>query len=148
MTRSTKTTAPTFFSSFLTFVCCAAALTATAPGPGDVFNAGNNCTIKWDVAEGDTQPWSTFSIDLMSGSNSNMSLVVNVANSLDGTDTTLSPFNWTCPEVDPYSATYFYQFTSGSDSTMKQWTTRFTVRSFSFFYAVGLISHPCVDRFA
>lgn len=45
----------------------------------------------------------------MSGSNDNKSTVTNVASGLDGTDTTLSPYNWTCPEVDPYSAIYFYQ---------------------------------------
>jgi hypothetical protein len=45
----------------------------------------------------------------MSGSNNNMSFVTNVASGLDGTDATLTPFNWTCPEVDPYSAIYFYQ---------------------------------------
>lgn len=47
--------------------------------------------------------------DLMSGSNDNMSLVTNVASGLDGADTSLSPYNWTCPEVDPYSTIYFYQ---------------------------------------
>lgn len=47
--------------------------------------------------------------DLMSGSNGNMSAVTTVASGLDGTNSTLSPYNWTCPEVDPYSAIYFYQ---------------------------------------
>lgn len=45
----------------------------------------------------------------MSGSNDNMSTVATVASGLDGTDSSLSPYNWTCPEVDPYSAIYFYQ---------------------------------------
>ena len=47
--------------------------------------------------------------DLMSGSNLNTSLVTNVANTLDGTNKSLTPYSWTCPEVDPYSAIYFYQ---------------------------------------
>lgn len=47
----------------------------------------------------------------MSGSNKNMSLVTNVVVGLDGTDDSLSPYSWTCPEVDPYSNIYFYQVT-------------------------------------
>ncbi|KAL1739549.1 hypothetical protein HDZ31DRAFT_68819, partial [Schizophyllum fasciatum] len=35
---------------------------------------------------------------------------------------------WTCPELEPYSAIYFYQFSAcGADS--KTWTTRFTITS-------------------
>ena len=45
----------------------------------------------------------------MSGSNNNMSFVANVASGLDGTDASNTPFNWTCPDVDPYSDIYFYQ---------------------------------------
>lgn len=98
-------------------------LTPTAPGPGQTFDAGSACTIQWDVDQSGT--WTNVTIgtciqslfyvllntflDLMSGSNTNMSYVTNVAYGLDGTDATLTPFNWTCPEVDPYSAIYFYQ---------------------------------------
>ncbi len=45
----------------------------------------------------------------MSGSNDNMTRVTTVASGLDGTDSSRSPYTWTCPEVDPYSAVYFYQ---------------------------------------
>ena len=62
----------------------------------------------------------------MSGSNSNMTLVTNVAEDLDGTDLSLSPFTWTCPDVDPYSTIYFYQFNT-ADKSNPTWTTRFTV---------------------
>ena len=48
----------------------------------------------------------------MSGSNSNMSLVTKVAEGLDGTNASLTPFSWTCPEVTPYSDIYFYQVSS------------------------------------
>ncbi len=51
----------------------------------------------------------------MSGSNENMTRVAEVASYLDGADKSLSPFNWTCPEVDPYSAIYFYQVCKHSD---------------------------------
>ena len=68
-------------------------------------------------------------LDLMSGSNSNMTLVANVAEDLDGTDSSLSPYTWTCPDVDPYSTIYFYQFTPAAtvDKSDTAWTTRFTV---------------------
>ncbi|TRM67778.1 hypothetical protein BD626DRAFT_479811 [Schizophyllum amplum] len=101
--------------------------TPTAPGPGDVFKAGENCTIKWDVDQ--TDSWKNVTIDLMSGSNNNMSYVANVVAGLDGTDTLVTPFNWTCPELDPYSAIYFYQFTNGEDAQDAKWTTRFTISS-------------------
>ncbi|KAJ3896020.1 hypothetical protein GG344DRAFT_37534 [Lentinula edodes] len=98
-------------------------ITPTAPGPGDQFNAGSPCTIQWQVGEN----WSNFTISLMSGSNTQMQLVAPVASGLDGSNAALSPFNWTCPEVNPYSAIYFYQFTNGNDTTNSKWTTRFTV---------------------
>ncbi|EPT03780.1 hypothetical protein FOMPIDRAFT_1115297, partial [Fomitopsis schrenkii] len=105
-----------------------AQVTPTAPGPHENFIAGSNCTIQWNA---DTSgAWTNMAIDLMSGSNDNKSTVTNVASGLDGTDTTLSPYNWTCPEVDPYSAIYFYQFTNGSSNgSDPQWTTRFTIAS-------------------
>lgn len=37
-------------------------------------------------------------------------------------------FQYPCPEVSPYSAIYFYQFTS-PHTTNKTWTTRFTIAS-------------------
>ncbi|GAW07125.1 hypothetical protein LENED_009095 [Lentinula edodes] len=100
-------------------------ITPTAPGPGDQFNAGSPCTIQWQVGEN----WSNFTISLMSGSNTQMQLVAPVASGLDGSNAALSPFNWTCPEVNPYSAIYFYQFTNSNDTTNSKWTTRFTIAS-------------------
>ena len=64
----------------------------------------------------------------MSGSNSNMTLVANVAEDLDGAGPSLSPYTWTCPEVDPYPTIYFYQFNTAAGSN-SAWTTRFTVRN-------------------
>ncbi|KAF9652249.1 hypothetical protein BDM02DRAFT_3258688 [Thelephora ganbajun] len=103
------------------------AVTPTAPGPGEVLAAGSKCSISWTPDE--SGKWKTFSIDLMSGSNSNMTLVTNVAEDLDGTDSSLSPYTWTCPEVDPYSAIYFYQFNAAVDKSSPAWTTRFTITS-------------------
>lgn len=78
-----------------------------------------------------------------------MTRVTTVASGVDGTDSSLSPYTWTCPEVDPYSAIYFYQvrltvswavyvvralaltntqLTNGANSPESAWTTRFAVR--------------------
>ncbi|KAK0468481.1 uncharacterized protein EV420DRAFT_1224872, partial [Desarmillaria tabescens] len=99
----------------------------TAPGPNDVFNASSPCLIKWNVdADGD---WKNMTIKLMAGSNDNMQLVETVAVGLDGTDSTVTPFTWTCPSVTPYSHIYFYEFTNGNDADGSKWTTRFTIAS-------------------
>ncbi|KAI9001025.1 Ser-Thr-rich glycosyl-phosphatidyl-inositol-anchored membrane family-domain-containing protein [Trametes punicea] len=101
--------------------------TPTAPGPGDSFAAGSDCTIAWKPDE--SGQWTNVSIHLMSGSNDNMTEVTTVASGLDGTDPSFSPYNWTCPDVNPHSAIYFYQFTNGNDRQDSTWTTRFTITS-------------------
>lgn len=105
------------------------ALTPVAPGPGDIFHAGSNCTIVWNADS--TGTWKNLSIDLMTGSNNAMVLVTNVVAGLDGTSTELSPYNWTCPDVEPHSAIYFYEFNNGGNTSEAQWTTRFTIASSS-----------------
>jgi hypothetical protein len=64
----------------------------------------------------------------MSGSNDNMTWVTTVAQGMDGTDSSLVPYNWTCPDVDPYGPIYFYQFVQYTIAET-QWTARFSVRS-------------------
>ncbi|KAG8890592.1 hypothetical protein FRB98_007146 [Tulasnella sp. 332] len=49
----------------------------TAPGPGATFNEGSMCTLQWDVDTTDT--WTDMTIDLMSGSNLNMTRVINLS---------------------------------------------------------------------
>jgi len=104
-----------------------AAVTPTAPSPGQTFNEGSTCTMQWDVDT--TGTWTDMRIDLMTGSNLAMVLVENVATDLDGT--TLSTYSWPCPEVTPNSAIYFYQFSNGDNTTALFWTTRFGVCSAS-----------------
>ncbi|KAG1752737.1 uncharacterized protein EDB91DRAFT_533092 [Suillus paluster] len=104
-----------------------ATLEPESPGPGDVFRSGSSCVIEWNTNL--TQPWDDVAIDLMSGSNLNMSKVTTVVGHLDGTDPTLTPFNWICPDVMPNSAIYFYQFTNKKDLTGSKWTSRFTIAS-------------------
>ncbi|KAH9951598.1 hypothetical protein B0H21DRAFT_182468 [Amylocystis lapponica] len=109
------------------FLLARSEFTPVSPGPGDKFAAGSACSMQWD---GDTSgTWTNVTIDLMSGSNGNMTHVTNVATGLDGTNTSLSPFSWTCPEVDPYSDIYFYQYTNGDDIMDAKWTSRFTITS-------------------
>ncbi len=42
----------------------------TAPGPGDVFKVGGQCTFTWDVDT--TGVWKEMNVELMSGSNLQM----------------------------------------------------------------------------
>ncbi|TFK89817.1 hypothetical protein K466DRAFT_486015, partial [Polyporus arcularius HHB13444] len=110
-----------------TSVVAAAKFTPTAPGPGETFAAGSPCTIQWNA---DTSgKWTNVSIYLMSGPNDNMTRLTTVASGLDGTDDSLSPYDWTCPAVRPYSAIYFYQFTNGDNLKGSQWTARFAITS-------------------
>ncbi|KAA1466417.1 hypothetical protein DENSPDRAFT_755397, partial [Dentipellis sp. KUC8613] len=96
----------------------------TSPGPGDAFVSGTDCVLKWDA---DTSGlWKNMTIQLMSGSNVNMTLVSGVAEGVDATNESVSPFSWPCPNVDPFSTIYFYQF---SNADAKKWTTRFTITS-------------------
>ncbi|KAI0719567.1 hypothetical protein C8T65DRAFT_569074 [Cerioporus squamosus] len=111
----------------VTSAAAATELTPTAPGPDDSYAAGSPCTIQWNA---DTSgKWNNVSIYLMSGSNDNVTRLTTVASGLDGTDDGLSPYNWRCPAVDPYSAIYFYKFTNGNDSEGSKWTARFAITS-------------------
>jgi len=93
----------------------------TAPGPGAIFNEGSQCTINWSADSSGT--WKTMNIQLMTGDNFNMVPLTTVA-TVDGTSTT--SYSWTCPQVTPNSAIYFYQFTSPASSNTL-WTTRFAI---------------------
>ncbi|KLO08276.1 hypothetical protein SCHPADRAFT_798222, partial [Schizopora paradoxa] len=107
--------------------CSLAQISPTTPGPNETYNAGSACKIAWTPDSSGS--WTNLTIALMSGSNTNMSLVTKVAEGLDGTNASLTPFSWTCPEVTPYSDIYFYQFTNGNLTENSTWTTRFTIAS-------------------
>ncbi|GAA5852066.1 hypothetical protein JCM5353_003008 [Sporobolomyces roseus] len=96
----------------------------TSPGPGDSFNEGSPCPIQWNLDT--TGTWTDFTIQLMTGSNFQMTPLATVASGLDGTKGE-GKYEWTCPEVEPNSAIYFYQFTQTGGNT--SWTTRFTIAS-------------------
>ncbi|KAG2156113.1 hypothetical protein DEU56DRAFT_688880, partial [Suillus clintonianus] len=107
------------------FAC--ATIKPVSPGPGDVFRSGSPCSIYWDTDS--AQPWRNTTIRLMSGSNLDMSFVTTVVGHLNGTN--LTSYNWTCPDVKPHSAIYFYQFTNNEDLAGSTWTSRFTIASSS-----------------
>ncbi|KAI0831897.1 hypothetical protein BC628DRAFT_1415391 [Trametes gibbosa] len=97
--------------------------TPSAPGPGDVFREGGQCTLAWDVDP--TGTWTEMNVELMTGDNFNMIHLTTVAK-LDGTDASKTTYSYDCPQVTPNSAIYFYQFTSPS-SANRTWTTRFAI---------------------
>ncbi|GAA6010146.1 hypothetical protein JCM10207_005638 [Rhodosporidiobolus poonsookiae] len=100
----------------------ASAVTPTAPGGADqVFYAGQTCSFSWDLDS--TGSWTTFDVDLMSGSNYEMVNVTRVASEIDGTQS--GTYEFQCPEVTPNAPIYFYQFTSNGQDP--QWTSRFTI---------------------
>ncbi|KAJ3918703.1 hypothetical protein F5877DRAFT_41974 [Lentinula edodes] len=89
--------------------------------------AGSTCSITWT---GDSSSnWSDMAIEFMTGDNFNMVFLTTVATGLDGTKS--GSYSWTCPEVNPYSAIYFYQFISPVESGNPVWTTRFAIASSS-----------------
>ncbi|TBU33998.1 hypothetical protein BD309DRAFT_969427 [Dichomitus squalens] len=97
----------------------------TAPGPGDVFKQGGQCTFTWTPDT--TGVWKQMNVELMSGDNWQMSHITTVATNIDGTDATKATFSYNCPEVTPNSAIYFYQFSTPSAPSNLTWTTRFTI---------------------
>ncbi|KAF8336217.1 hypothetical protein F5887DRAFT_850649, partial [Amanita rubescens] len=103
-------------------------VTPTVPAPGYAANAGSNCAIGWVGDTSSSTTWKNMSIQLMTGDNYDMIPLTTVAQNQDGT--TSGSFVWTCPQVTPNSAIYFYQFTSPV-AVNKQWTARFTIASSS-----------------
>ncbi|KAF9001561.1 hypothetical protein BDQ17DRAFT_625334 [Cyathus striatus] len=101
-------------------------VTPTGPGSSDVFKAGSTCLTTWKGDTDSPSPWKTMDIELMSGDNFNMVHVTTVATNQDGSAD--GQFSFPCPEVDPFSAIYFFQYSTTAVSN-KTWTTRFTIAS-------------------
>lgn len=94
----------------------------TEPGPNTVFKQGQTCRTVWN---GDADgKWGNMAIELMTGSDLQMVHLTTVAENLDGNKD--GQFEFECPEVDPYSAIYFFQY-SAPEADGKQWATRFTI---------------------
>lgn len=101
-------------------------LTPTGPGPNDKFKSGGDCVITFEPDTSGSNKWKNLTIDFMTGANQDMTFLTNVATNIDGTSASSSPVTWTCPEVDPPAAIYFYQFTHGNEQG-PMWTTRFLI---------------------
>ncbi|KAI0766169.1 hypothetical protein BD413DRAFT_462058, partial [Trametes elegans] len=100
-------------------------VTPLSPGPSDIFKTGENCTFTWTPDPSGV--WKQTDVELMTGPNLAMVFLTSASvASFDGTDASLTSFSFPCPEVDPNSAIYFYQFTSPA-APDKFWTTRFTI---------------------
>lgn len=100
----------------------------TVPAPEAIYNTGSPCLIAWTGDSNSTTIWKNMAIQLMSGSNFNMMPITTVATGQDGTVS--GQFTFTCPQVIPNSAIYFYQFTSANTPDVA-WTTRFAIASSS-----------------
>ncbi|KAI7880611.1 hypothetical protein K492DRAFT_216544 [Lichtheimia hyalospora FSU 10163] len=104
------------FKSLITTTAAIAALASSVsaviapsyPSPGTVWTAGKEYTITWNF---------------MTGDNLNQTVLKNVASNLDATK--IESYKWTAPQVDPYSAVYFFMFTN--DKGESAWTTRFGI---------------------
>ncbi|KAG2218481.1 hypothetical protein INT45_011662 [Circinella minor] len=104
----------------------AATMAPNYPQPGTVWTAGKEYQITWaDDGEGAKLPegWTNFNIEFMTGDNLNMIPLTSVATGVDASKG--STYTWTAPQVEPYSAVYFLQFTN--DKGEKAWTTRFAI---------------------
>ncbi|KAJ8658127.1 hypothetical protein O0I10_006134 [Lichtheimia ornata] len=122
------------FNTLVTTTAAIAALASSVsaviapsyPSPGTVWTAGKEYTITWkdDGQKPDlATAWTNFKIDFMTGDNLNQTVLTNVASDLDATK--ISSYKWTAPQVDPYSAVYFFMFTN--DKGDSAWTTRFGI---------------------
>ncbi|KIK56998.1 hypothetical protein GYMLUDRAFT_247272 [Collybiopsis luxurians FD-317 M1] len=117
-------------SSFSLAVLLASTLLARAdvsPNTPSTGQAGSQCTITWSGDKNSTSNWSNMAIEFMTGDNFQMVFLTTVATGLDGTKD--GSYSWTCPQVNPYSPIYFYQFVSPDEASNPQWTTRFAISS-------------------
>jgi len=112
------------FTTLFAFALSARAnVDPNTPGPNTIYKVGGKCHIEWFGDKNSTTTWKNMAIELMTGDNYHMVHLTTVATGLDGTHD--GTFDHTCPDVDPHSAIYFYQFSAqGAD---KQWTTRFAI---------------------
>ncbi|KAI5123196.1 hypothetical protein M0805_003963 [Coniferiporia weirii] len=111
-----------FVAAALPALAVLAEVVPSEPAPGNIYNEGASCTIQWDADT--TGVWTTLNIELMTGSNSDMVHLTTVA-TLDGTKAT--SFIYTCPQVTPNSAIYFYQFSTPAAPQNLTWTGRFAI---------------------
>ncbi|KAG6864322.1 hypothetical protein C0991_010478 [Blastosporella zonata] len=95
---------------------------------GDLQTAGQTCHIAW--AAGNSS-WTTMSIELMTGPDQSMVHLTTLTAGADGS--VAGSYSWTCPQVTPNAAIYFYQFRypDSGPGYGYEWTTRFPIASSS-----------------
>jgi len=95
------------------------------PGPNVTYQVGGDCITQWTGNESATA-WQDMTIQFMTGDNLHMIPLTTVATKQDGTVN--GTFTHKCPEVNPYSAIYFYQYTApNAPNATPLWTTRFAI---------------------
>ncbi|WVF72489.1 hypothetical protein IAT40_007305 [Kwoniella sp. CBS 6097] len=100
-----------------------AIITPTSPDGSTVVKVGDKIQALWTADS--TSSWNNVQIQLMTGDNLQMVPLATIATGIDGT--TATSYEFTAPDVSPYSKIYFLQFTNGGDLTAPTWTTRFTI---------------------
>lgn len=102
---------------------------AAAPYPlaKDQVKTGDQCTIGWQAATSDLANWQGFSIELMTGSNTNMIPLKTLTTGQDGTKD--GSFSYTCPAVTINAPIYFYRFNPGKSGVNPNYSSRFAIAS-------------------
>ncbi|OCF44718.1 hypothetical protein I317_01407 [Kwoniella heveanensis CBS 569] len=121
----TSTLALTLSLALASTVAVNAIITPTSPDSNTVVKVGDKIQALWTADS--TSSWKDVEIQLMTGDNLQMVALATVATGIDGTSAT--SYEFTAPDVSPYSKIYFLQFTNGGDMTAPTWTTRFTIAS-------------------
>jgi len=102
---------------------------AAAPFPlaKDQVKTGDQCTIGWNAATSDLANWQGFSIELMTGSDTNMIPLKTLTTGQDGTKD--GSFSYTCPAVTINAPIYFYRFNPGKSGVDPNYSSRFAIAS-------------------
>ncbi|KAL1407443.1 hypothetical protein Q8F55_006876 [Vanrija albida] len=103
-----------------------AAITLEAPGADTNVKPGDHITASW--LTDDTGSWTAMDINFMSGSDDAPIQLTQLATGIDATDPNATTYQFTVPNVNPYSQIYFLQFTTGNGSDFVD-SPRFTISS-------------------
>lgn len=80
-----------------------AGVTPNEPSGKTVVKAGDKVKIQWDAGA----TWTNMTIQLKTGANQAMKGLTVVAEGIDATKS--NAYEWTIPEVNPYSQIYFFE---------------------------------------
>jgi len=123
------------FASVAVLALASSALADPSPLTPATSNEGGPCVISWSPDT--TGKWTDTNIELMTGENQNMIHITTVVSGLDTTSAAATSYSWTCPEVTPNAAIYWYQFSHAEEPTNLIWTTRWAIAD-----ATGATTQP------